>query len=73
MTVEIHEFDADLLEGALGEQMTLDPRQRFVGIVVSLLDQTQLLALRLVQPRFHAVGGEGGGMNWRLKILGSPL
>lgn len=48
--------DTHLFEGSLCEEVTLDPGQRLVGVVVSLLNQTQLLSLRLVQPRFHTEG-----------------
>lgn len=44
---------ADLLERSLREQVTFDPGQSFVRVVVGLLDQTQLLPLTLVQTRFH--------------------
>lgn len=40
---------------SLGEQMTLDSRQRFVRIVVGLFDQPELLSLTLVQPGLDAV------------------
>ena len=43
--------DSHLLEGSLGEQVTFDPGQGFVGVVVGLLDETQLLPLGLVQTR----------------------
>lgn len=55
VTVEIHELDSSLLEGALGQQMSLDSRQRLVRVVVCLLDQSQFFALALVQTRLHAV------------------
>ena len=48
--VEIHELDPRLLEGPLGQQVTLDPGEGLVGVVVSLLDQAKLLPLTLVQP-----------------------
>jgi hypothetical protein len=44
VAVEIHELDADLLERALRQQVTLDARERLVRVVVRLLDQTQLLS-----------------------------
>ena len=62
MTVEIHELDADFLEGALGEQMTFDTGQRLVRIVVGLLDQSQFLTLRLIQTRLHAAETERKGV-----------
>ena len=34
--VQVHELDGDLLEGALRQQVTLDPRQRLVGVVIRL-------------------------------------
>mmetsp|Transcript_94895 Transcript_94895/g.290284 ORF Transcript_94895/g.290284 Transcript_94895/m.290284 type:complete len:331 (+) Transcript_94895:4370-5362(+) len=55
MRVHVLELDRDLLEGALREEVALDPAQRLVGIVVSLLDKAQLLALLLVQARLHGV------------------
>ena len=36
MRVQIHELDADLFEGALRQQVTLDSRQGLVGVVVGL-------------------------------------
>ena len=44
-----------LLEGALGEQVALDTAEGFVGVVVGLLDQAQLLPLNSVKPRVDAV------------------
>lgn len=44
-----------LFESALSEQVTFYPGQGLVGVVVSLLDQSQLLPLTLIQPRFYAV------------------
>lgn len=46
-------LSADLLERSLCEQMTFDPGKSFVGVVVGLFDQTQLLPLTLVQTRLH--------------------
>ena len=46
---------AYLFEGSLGQQVTFDTRQSLVGIVVGLLDQAQLLPLRLVQPTLDTV------------------
>lgn len=43
----------DLFEGSLGEQMTFDPGQGLVRIIVRLLYQPQLLPLTLVQTRLH--------------------
>lgn len=42
-----------LFEGSLGEQMTFDPGQSLVGIVVRLLNQAQLFSLTLVQTGLH--------------------
>ena len=53
--VEIHKLDANLLERALREQVSLDPRKRLVRVIERLLDQAQLLALRLVKSRRHRV------------------
>ena len=53
VAVQVHELDARLLEGTLGEQVTLDTGQRLVRVVVRLLNQTQLLTLRLVEARLH--------------------
>ena len=36
MRVQIHELDADLFEGALRQQVTLDSRQGLVGVVIGL-------------------------------------
>ena len=55
MRVQVHELDADLLEGPLRQQVALHARQGLVGIIISLLDEAQLLALVLVQPRIDAV------------------
>lgn len=55
MGVQVHKLDADFLEGSMTEQMPLDPRESLVGIVIGLLDESQLLSLRLVQARLHAV------------------
>ena len=35
--------------------MSLDATERLVGVIVRLLDQTQLLTLGLVQTRLHAI------------------
>mmetsp|Transcript_4532 Transcript_4532/g.13244 ORF Transcript_4532/g.13244 Transcript_4532/m.13244 type:complete len:1314 (+) Transcript_4532:2393-6334(+) len=53
--VEVHELDAHLLEGALREEVALDAVERLVGVVVGLLDEAQLLALGLVEPRLDGV------------------
>lgn len=42
-----------LFEGSLGEQVTFDPGQGLVRIVIGLLNQPQLLPLTLVQTRLH--------------------
>ena len=49
--VEVHELDGHLLEGALREQVALDARERLVRVVVGLLDEAELLTLRLVEAR----------------------
>jgi len=54
--VEVHELDADLLEGALGEEMSFDSREGLVGILIGLFNQTQFLSLRLIEAGFHRVG-----------------
>lgn len=56
VAVEVHELDAQLLEGPLREEVALDPRQGLVRVVVGLLDKAELLALRLVEPALDAVG-----------------
>mmetsp|Transcript_10204 Transcript_10204/g.41240 ORF Transcript_10204/g.41240 Transcript_10204/m.41240 type:complete len:678 (+) Transcript_10204:3871-5904(+) len=53
--VEVHELDANLLERPLREEVSLDPRQRLVRVIESLLNQTELLALRLVETRRDGV------------------
>lgn len=55
LVVGVEELDAGLLERALREQKTLDARKRLVRVVVGLLDQGELLALRLVQATLDAV------------------
>ena len=47
--VEVHELDRHLLERALRQQVALDAGERLVRVVVRLLDQAKLLALRLVE------------------------
>ena len=56
VAVQVHELDADFLERSLSQQVTLDPRQCFVRVVVGLFDQPELLALTLVQARLDGVG-----------------
>mmetsp|Transcript_8674 Transcript_8674/g.16832 ORF Transcript_8674/g.16832 Transcript_8674/m.16832 type:complete len:225 (-) Transcript_8674:2158-2832(-) len=56
MAVEIHEFDVALLEGTLGQQVTLDTGQGLMGVVVCLLYKTKFFTLRLIQSHFHRVG-----------------
>ena len=34
--IQIHELDADFFEGTLRQQVTLDPRESLVGVVVGL-------------------------------------
>ena len=46
--VEVHELDANLLEGSLCQQVALDARQSLVGIVVSLLGERMELVLRML-------------------------
>jgi len=53
--IQIHELDADLFEGALRQQVTLYSRQSLVGVVVGLLDETQLFSLALIQSRLDRV------------------
>ena len=45
-----------LFEGSLGEEMSLDPGQGLVRVVIGLFYQTQLLSLALVQTALHTVG-----------------
>ena len=49
LAVVVHKLDADLFEGALRQQVTLDTRQRLVRIVVRLFDETELFPLALIQ------------------------
>mmetsp|Transcript_3491 Transcript_3491/g.11579 ORF Transcript_3491/g.11579 Transcript_3491/m.11579 type:complete len:907 (-) Transcript_3491:778-3498(-) len=51
MRVEVHELHRHLLEGALRQQVALDARERLVRVVIGLLDEAELLALRLVEAR----------------------
>lgn len=44
-----------LFEGSLGEQVTFDPGQGFVRIIIRLLYQPQFLPLTLVQTRLHTM------------------
>lgn len=46
-------METDLLESTLGQQVSFDPGQGLVRIIVGLFDQCQFLALRLVQPILH--------------------
>eukprot|EP00123_Amoebidium_parasiticum_P018099 comp24100_c1_seq1/m.43516 comp24100_c1_seq1/g.43516 ORF comp24100_c1_seq1/g.43516 comp24100_c1_seq1/m.43516 type:complete len:578 (+) comp24100_c1_seq1:3557-5290(+) len=55
VAVEIHELDLDLLEGPLGQQVTLDARQRLVRVVVCLLHKPKLLTLGLIEATCDAV------------------
>ena len=55
LVIGVEELNACLLERALGEQETLDARQALVRVVVRLLDQCKLFALRLVETAFHRV------------------
>ena len=55
LLVRVEELDAGLLERALGEEEALDARQRLVRVVVRLLDEGELLSLRLVQTTLDAV------------------
>ena len=48
LVIRVEELDTRLLEGTLGEQETLDTRQTLVRVVVGLLNQCQLLTLRLI-------------------------
>ena len=54
-----------LLEGPLSQQVPLDARERLVRVVVSLLDEPQLLSLALVESTLHTTHkarvGEGRG------------
>lgn len=56
LVVRVKEFDAGLLEGALGEEQPFDARETLVRVVVGLLDQGELLPLRGVEPALDAVG-----------------
>ena len=49
MAVKIHELDADFFESSLCQQVTLDTRQGFVRIVVSLFNETQLFTSSTVE------------------------
>mmetsp|Transcript_6179 Transcript_6179/g.20144 ORF Transcript_6179/g.20144 Transcript_6179/m.20144 type:complete len:665 (-) Transcript_6179:1552-3546(-) len=53
--VQVHELQRHLLEGPLRQEVPFNARQRFVGIVVGLLDEPQLLPLVLIQPRVDPV------------------
>ena len=55
LVIRVEELDTRLLERALGEQETLDARQALVRVVVCLLNERQLLTLRLVQAALDGV------------------
>ena len=55
MTVEILKLDGDLLERSLREHVPLDTGQSLVRIVVRLLDERELLTLRLIETILHIV------------------
>lgn len=55
LLVRVEELDAGLLERALRQEEALDARQRLVRVVVRLLDEGELLALRLVEAALDAV------------------
>ena len=57
--VEVHELNANFFEGSLCQQVSFDPREGLMGIVICLLYQTQLFTLRLVQTTLHTVGQKG--------------
>jgi len=44
---------ADLFKCSLSEEVSFDARQRLVRVVISLLYETKLLSLRLVQSTLH--------------------
>ena len=58
-TTRITWSQTHLFEGSLRQQMTLDPGERLVRVVIGLLDQTQLLSLGLVQSALHAAHRPG--------------
>ena len=53
--VEVHELDADLLEGPLRQQVPFHARQGLVRVVVRLFDEPELLPLILVQSTINPV------------------
>ena len=55
LVVRVEELDAGLLERPLRQQETLDTGQTFVRVVVCLLDERELLTLRLVEPALHRI------------------
>lgn len=56
LLVRVEELDAGLLERALSEEQPLDARERLVRVVVRLFDESEFLALRLVETTFDRVG-----------------
>ena len=55
LVIGVEELNTRLLERALGEQETLDTRQTLVRVVIGLLNQCQLLTLRLIQATLDGV------------------
>ena len=55
VAVLVHKLDGHLLEGALGQQLALDAADGLVRVVVGLLNEAHLLALRLVEARLDGV------------------
>lgn len=55
MAVHIHELNSNFLECSLSEQVSLDSAKSLMGIVISLLNETQLLTLGLVKSALHTV------------------
>jgi len=53
--VQIHELDAGFFEGPLSEEVTFDARQGLMGVVVGLLDESQLFSLALAQSRLDRI------------------
>jgi hypothetical protein len=49
MRVQIHKLNADLFETTMAQQVSLNTRQGFMWIIISLLDKSELFTLRLVQ------------------------
>lgn len=54
---------ADLFERSLGEQVTFDPGQSFMRVVIGLFDQAEFLPLTLIQTRFHTMRKEDKNHN----------